>query len=463
MSCLKLILALVPLSTLACVDSDASPADGGPSPALRYDLGSRQKLVAASKAPRRLSSITHHGITWKFDKEYPAGQFISGDWYVVGPVRIVATEPGWDGQCHGSMINPSYGGGHGYDRRFCFQESLRAEFPRTVPPDSSVVSAVSWRGDEPGSPEKVKNAKLRIPRPALRRAAVLTVLRGVPAKAAFRPPYAGDLKPLYFRDELRPEILPKLEPVASAPTISSLLPQFEHVWLDHLENWQSAYLCPSENMPHYGREIAQAYNDATLALLLDYPTETKLPLIERLVQIGIDDYGVVATGAEWGLAGGGLGSGRKWPILFAGLLLDAPALMNAGKDFPAATWQEDCQTFYLSEEEASKYPGVRPGTPVWGARHCGDPGRDPGNTAYQWCCTANGWAGAVLAARILDAKELWAHDPLFDYQDWYMEHMRGQEWKRGSDFAAGMWDRYRSRFGSVWSPETLDSPGAGGG
>ncbi|MHC4400032.1 MAG: hypothetical protein ACYTG0_10155 [Planctomycetota bacterium] len=38
-------------------------------------------------------SVSQHGITWTFEKPTPAGRFITGDWYVVGPVTVVKITP----------------------------------------------------------------------------------------------------------------------------------------------------------------------------------------------------------------------------------------------------------------------------------------------------------------------------------------------------------------------------------
>jgi hypothetical protein len=70
---------------------------------------------------------------------------------------------------------------------------------------------------------------------------------------------------------------------------------------------------------------------------------------------------------------------------------------------------------------------------------------------YRQCCTANAWAGFVLAAHIMDAKGLWAHDALFDYQDRYMANEPRGAWTRSWDnFTEEMWNRYRADYGLVW-------------
>ena len=39
------------------------------------------------------STVGQWGITWQFDHEYQVGQFCNGDWWVVGPVKIVSFSP----------------------------------------------------------------------------------------------------------------------------------------------------------------------------------------------------------------------------------------------------------------------------------------------------------------------------------------------------------------------------------
>src|SRR5271157_3473284 len=36
------------------------------------------------------SSVTQYGITWTFEKPVRVGQFVNGDYYVVGPTTIAA-------------------------------------------------------------------------------------------------------------------------------------------------------------------------------------------------------------------------------------------------------------------------------------------------------------------------------------------------------------------------------------
>jgi hypothetical protein len=38
-------------------------------------------------------SVSQSGISWRFDRPARAGQFVNGDWYVVGPVTVRAIDP----------------------------------------------------------------------------------------------------------------------------------------------------------------------------------------------------------------------------------------------------------------------------------------------------------------------------------------------------------------------------------
>ena len=54
-------------------------------------------IVSVAQAQKvkvtKRSSLSQYGITWTFDKPAITGQFITGDWWVVGPVRIVSIRP----------------------------------------------------------------------------------------------------------------------------------------------------------------------------------------------------------------------------------------------------------------------------------------------------------------------------------------------------------------------------------
>ncbi len=420
-------------------------ADGYPS----RNLG--VLLTVSSGADGYAASLTQNGITWTFDAEYAVGQYVNGDWYVVGPVTVDSVSPAWDGNHHGSMINPYYSADQAYDDRPGapnFESTLRVDFPRELEPGESLVSAWCWKNTDPGHPPLAvtPGSSDLITRPMLRSAAILTVVDTAPPAGSFRPAYGGTDKTIFNVSQLQTNLLPSLPAPSGAPGIDNLIDRVDRVWLDHTSKWRCRFITPSEHMYNYARDHSADFNDCTLGLMLDYPEEDKEQLLIYCVQIGIDYYGILKTGALWGNHGGGLGSGRKWPILFAGVMLDDSEMMNCYKDtYDDETSQEDCQTYYDSS-----------GFPSWHSTYCFADQPDPA-PGYRTCCTANAWVGSVLGAHILtgetdiDVKDLWDHDVLFDYMDFYMDEQDPGSWQRSwSDFAEDMWDEYRADYGEVW-------------
>jgi len=426
------------------------------------------------------TSVSQYGITWTFDGDYTVGQFANGDYWLLGPITITSITPGWDGEKHGSMINPDpiASGQQAYDSRIsAFDSSLLVQPTVILNPNTSLISTISWIIGEPGCPPLNGG----IPRPTLKTAAVLTVLDSIPpdnGATVFRPPYSGNNKPLYLTSSLRKDLLPNLPIVANTPNINNVAARFERVWLDHfslITAWGAGmYASPSYNMPNYGRDYSRLVGDASLLLMLDEQElitqfgSNKDTLLIRLVQLGIDLYEVVENGGYW-MANGGINSGRKWPILFAGLMLDHAGMKNIGAVSPTMTYQgfqEDAQTFYVTQEVVDLTnspqwnPDDRPwcevlpyaqgdiGLPDWGMRHAFSPSLD--NKAWGACYrigeNTQPWVGYVLPVHIMGAKDLWNHDALFDYEDRYVE-VHGA----GTDFAGNMWTDYRADYGCIWT------------
>ena len=53
-----------------------------------------------------MGSVSQYGITWTFDRPGPVGRFLTGDYYVVGPVTIASISPEPANGRNGSMLNP---------------------------------------------------------------------------------------------------------------------------------------------------------------------------------------------------------------------------------------------------------------------------------------------------------------------------------------------------------------------
>ena len=442
-----------------------------------------------SPVAQAATSVSQWGITWTFDKDYPTGQFCNGDYWVVGPVKVVGIsttlhapgftpKPGEDG----SMVNPGTDAKQGYDNRL---DSYKAELnagliggqpvgpgnPLALKADSSLVSMVSWlyRSEtdaEPGIPKF--NGGTKAPRPVTRSGAVLTVLPAAPAKGSFRPPYAGADKTVKFnQSQLDLSKLKNYPPVADTPDPAKIAETIQRPWIDHVNEFLGAMVHPSENMPNYGREIGIMLDDAALMLQIDFSKLPGSPSKEKLAieyaQLGIDLAGIADNGGYWP-ANGGHHIGRKLPILLTGVLLNDAHMKDAGHW--KTRFQDDEQTFFVSQAEVdmTHSPAWKPdkrskdglipyekediGMPEWGIVHAKKPEAD--NKA--WTATyriVNGPVipGIVLAARMMGLEDAWNHKPLFDYADRYMKKVEGEADKQEqpSSFHKAMWKMYAAQ------------------
>ena len=83
-----------------------------------------------------------------------------------------------------------------------------------------------------------------------------------------------------------------------------------------------------ENMPDYGREITNVVSTVSLMLVVEDPEGKYEKLLLKFVQLGIDYYGVTQSNNKLWFANGGHDSGRKIPIIFAGVLLNHDGMKN---------------------------------------------------------------------------------------------------------------------------------------
>jgi len=236
-------------------------------------------------------------------------------------------------------------------------------------------------------------------------------------------------------------------------------------------------------MPDYGREIYDQTGAAALMLLLKgQPMQQKRTLLLSYLQLGIDLYGIACairdSAKKKGFEGlqarrqhklscwpGGAGhhNGRKWPVLFAGMMLGNQDMIDITKDDSPVAWSEDDQTFIIDSVRTKLGYPVATGEGEWGVNHFLDGDDDdgrweasavneeakglPGQTEhkrtnqglkYRRCCTTNaGWGTVLAAAAFPGAREAWGHEPYFLYQRRY----RKVEGAKGAgDFLA--WRRY---------------------
>ena len=425
------------------------------------------------------TSVSKNGITWNFGGDYQTGQYVNGDYWVLDSgsvVQVTSVSPSPSGSSNGSMINPAGGTSQGYDGRVDgYSASLSVSFPRTLTAGQSLVSTES-RNASANSTDML-GAAIQPDHCYIQRAAVLTVVSSVPSQYSFRPPYVGTNKPTFLSTSLdRSQLLGlPLTGKPAASYVTEVSGYFKEVWLDHKPGWVCRMMHPVSNMPNYGREIGTATSRAACLLLLDYTPQQLEPLLINFVQTGIDLYYMSELSDNW-YADGGHANGRKWPILFAGIMLNNSAMKAVNCDFG-----EDDQTYYGTT--ASANPGQSK-VAYWGRnctstytsscsgsgiKDCHPSGLNAdGCQDYRNCCTSYTWVGTALAAGLMGQETLWNHGAFFDYVDRWMGYGKDpkvgsgdwiQPGEAGTAFVATMWSTYRSSVGGTppLSPAAKDT------
>jgi hypothetical protein len=468
--------------------------------------GAVKTIYTAANAPKtpaltdlkETDTISQYGITWKLDKKVRVGQFITGDWYFVGKATVVeitpkplfgkevTDSPDWklvnDNAVkednykdkwarNGSMLNPGITAPVyiGFDSRAAdgyYSPALFTSLPIKMGPGDFLVSTIS-------APEPINHFGHGQP---VLVAAVLTCLKEPVPADAFRPSYCDREQKIYLARNLKRELLYTLsKPPQAPPNLAGGWHRvFQRPWLDTVA-W--GYSSPKENMPRYGQWITHAVSHASMLLHLDYTAEDKEPLLVHYVQYGIDLWGIVRAGHAGWQGHGGFGQGRKWSIMFAGLMLGDADMQSPNAKYPKTMFGEDTQTAWgKSWTDANvvftSHPIWRPQAPelknladVFGTKEADGWMQSEG---YRRCCTSKEWPGEALAARLMRAEKAWNHDPFFAYVDRWMtedNHKTTQEidkvfkshnetWKYGNygfwgtqpntdEFSLVLWSKYR--------------------
>jgi hypothetical protein len=402
-------------------------------------------------------SVAQYGITWTFQEPARVGQFVNGDWYVVGPVTIKALDPkplyGSEipkreldridrerKQEHrvrnGFMLNPPAKMEVAYDSgvRNWFTPSLIQKLPMTMKPGDSLVSTISMPKN------LVLHAQLRnkIERGVgdsspIRTAAILTCVGEPQPTDAFRPAFCDRQQKIYLAQNLKRELLPRAVVTPSIPKLQRYIRFTQRPWVG---TCFFGFEEPVENMPQYGLEYGRVVGISALLLCTNLKPQQKEPLLVNFVQVGIDLGGIVRAGHSGWTGWGGHGSGRKLPIVFAGLLLGDDELANISKSFPGVSFGEDEQTAYGDCWTGAKvvfagHSGIDAATGAgrsrgnsWGPYEHEPPSqwKQGQNTSesYRRCCTSVGWVAQALALRLIHAEKAWNHDAFFDYVDRWM-------------------------------------------
>ncbi len=380
---------------------------------------------------------------------------------------------------NGFMLNPPAEMKVAYDSgvRNYFDPSLIQKLPVSMKPGDSLVSTISMpknlvlhaqlqnkieRGDDDSSP--------------IRTAAVLTSVAKVQPADAFRPAFCDRSQKIYLARDLKRDLLPKAAATKSLPNIAQFVRFTERPWVG---TCFFGFEEPAENMPQYGREYGRVVGESALLLCSDLKPGEKEPLLINFVQIGIDLGGMVRAGHPGWTGYGGHGSGRKLPIVFAGMLLGDDELAHINHSFPKVSFGEDEQTAYGKSWTGATvvfagHSGIDEATGLgrdrgneWGPYEQSPPSawKDGQITSesYRRCCTSVAWVAQALALRLMHAEKAWDHDAFFDYMDrWVGENdadavkqikaatnrdfsptwaRQGQCW---DDFVNEMWTKHRS-------------------
>jgi len=436
---LGLFLAFIGVFWVETCLGNLPPAEKGPG--IPGETGSVKTSIT-----RKVSSISQYGITWTFDKEYTVGQFVTGDYWVVGPVRVVSISPAPADGRNGSMVNPMPGEMQAYDSRNSgYRASLGKCPPFDLSPGDSLVSTVSLAS----YPYRdLMGRSLSSGHAFTKEACILTCVDAPPDESAFRPPYVGTDKKIYLATSLQRDRLPRLPVPSNAPDLEICERYFQRPWIDHMAGWSSRRMHPADNMPNYGRELATVVGDAALQLCLDRPQSEKERLLIGLVQVGIDNYHSALLNKHLWSADGGHMIGRKFPILFAGLMLNEKGMLTLD-DYES---QEDATTYFGGAGDVlwtgwqnSGHPyaahvlyRLRDGQDMVGKpwSHENYHPRDWGNAPfpnnpsspqypyekhdpYRRLASA-AIPGQTIAARILGLKSYWNHEAYFCYVDRWM-------------------------------------------
>ena len=405
-------------------------------------------------------SVSQYGITWKFDKKAPVGQFITGDYYVVGPVTVVEVSPAPAGEGrtfrNGSMLNPPVTGYSAYDGRFanCFRQELAAKYPLQLKPGDSLVSMISF---QPGQKaDKLPGNESYF----CKDAAVLTCLKEPVPGDTFRPGYCDQQKEILHRaNEIHWDLLPSVAAVATAPPWSwaELERAFQRPWIDHVYSWESRDVHPSNNMPGYGREIGSVVSVAALQLCTDAAREQKTKLCQGMIQVGIDNWAIAKRGKSGEAGGwisqGGFGYGRKFPIVLAAILLQDPEMLHISKNAPETAFSEDQATEFGQTWTGAnvRYTGQFPlaGQTDRGPYEQLWPGLWPGpdrtqSEGYRRASSISSSVGTALAAHLMKAEKVWDHDAFFAYMDRWMyeddaEYVKMIKTALGVDYEGKAW------------------------
>jgi hypothetical protein len=277
-------LAVLPLAALTASPAPAADEDTPPSGAVVVYTKDNAPATPKLDALALKESVSEYGITWTFEKPARAGQFINGDWYVVGPVTVVKMDPAprygnevaddeldgrekvpVDQRCrNGSMLNMPARQEVAWDSGVLnyYHPEHRARLPIAMNPGDSLASSISLRQGEkvtyPYHPGTVRGEGDNSP---VKTVAVLTCVASPLPPDALRPGYCGHDPRIYLARDLKRNLLPLFTQPAGAPDPAKFAENVQRPWCDA---GFFSFDVPQDSMPNYAQAYAQCVADAVL-------------------------------------------------------------------------------------------------------------------------------------------------------------------------------------------------------
>lgn len=414
------------------------------------DCGSNEICSVNVCISEYLTELTQYGLTWYFDLPlsvdgregtYMYGTFVNGDYWVktnneTGFVNITRMTPDFKDGHHGWMANMN-SESQGFDSRASrYDAELIPSLPYLA---FGNVSIIKSRSREP------LNESCR---PCLQTAAVLTIVDHVPQNLGvtlFRPNFFGDEKFFYSTKDLNLNLLPSLEaPSGYEPENFDWIPErFRMVQLD-IDSYPGENIRPFDNYClltfgqvscSYGGKVALSIGDAALRFMLNDSIQSKIDGgLFYFIQHGIDLYYAMLGGMDWE-PNGGHGSGRKLPIIFAGVLFEDENWKQNVLDVSNNVFQEDGflykgvngQVLFGSESGGASGYWNNVATD-YASRTAADPygyidgGHVPG-TSYQRAINSMIWKGPLVAMAVWpEVNRVWNNKMFIEYTDRWVNY-----------------------------------------
>ena len=422
--------------------------------------------------------IKQWAITWTISGYERFGQYATGDFWIYHATSITITEftPNSTDVAgrtkNGTMINPtSYSPTQGYDNEMGgetwtpYNVSYNKAYDIVSGGDNLVVAT------ESSICSTVSRATAGL-RPQLSDASILTVVDTVPSTGDFRPPFCGTDKTsnynvsAFVTQDVYDSILGKIDAygdgIGTIPSQAAVERWVQRPWLSHMEGSHSRYVHPLNNMPEYDTDFANQIGAVALWLNLLKDVDgnvltdaDKRTALVGFLQLGIDFVGVMDDYGS-NLWENNKGSGRKWPIIFAGVVFNDANLYNIDATYD---FKIDLDTFYVNSSFVLSFPytkyetgsgdrwgnyygsspyydfleytlAVHDGMPDWSPNALINPNETGANLGRPYRYKINPYYGICLAAQICNYSEpspadwgrtLWADESLFDYMDRYAD------------------------------------------